>query len=168
MDKAVQDWLHLWYLFGLFHCHCVTHHNILEATFPPSGLHFPEEGNSCIPNVACYIATMESVQLNIRDNTRVKLLSKLYMIPSLKILSSLSLLMSVANHPVTLPARLESSKSPHTHYVPAHLLMRCGETQILHTTLPVWDTEHMTHSSLAHVCCMCCHEDLGLFLEQST
>jgi hypothetical protein len=56
----------------------------------------------------------------------------------------------------------------HVHDVPAYLLMRCGETRILHTSPPDIGSEHMTHYSMAHVCCMCCHEDLGMFLEQST
>jgi hypothetical protein len=69
--------------------------------FPSSGLHLPEEGNSSFPNVACYIVTMEKVQMNINDKTHVKALSKMYMIQSLKVYSSLFLLMSGPNHPVT-------------------------------------------------------------------
>jgi hypothetical protein len=91
----------------------------------------------------------------------------MYSIETLKIQSSLLLLMSVVNHSVTqcnfleyfnllqythMRARARTHAHTYTH-IHTNLLMRCGETHLAHNT-PDRDTEQMAHCSMAHVCCM--------------
>jgi len=86
--------------------------------------------------------------MSISDKTHVKSLSRMYMIQSLKFHSSLSLLMSVVNHPVTQCHLQEDLNllQVHTHMMFPHIFWWDVEKHIscthhyLTETLNTWHT----------------------------
>jgi hypothetical protein len=65
--------MNIFYIYlEFFHCYYITHYNVSKTISLKKEI--------VVSKTLCFIVTMEEVQINVSDGTRVEPLSKMYMI----------------------------------------------------------------------------------------